>query len=176
MWITVTIALLISVAALAYVIWPFITNKVPPYHVENDELIELITRKDGLMAAIKDLEFDFQVGKISEEDYQRFDARLRRQAIAYMQQIEKISPEIAGMDASIEAEINRYRRTVNGHSKPTQAAPTAPKPAVVPAPDTVGAPGEKARYCTTCGEVLSPNHKFCANCGESVTPVAVSQN
>jgi hypothetical protein len=174
MWITVTIALLISVAALAYVIWPFITNKVPPYHVENDELIELITRKDGLMAAIKDLEFDFQVGKISEEDYQRFDARLRRQAIAYMQQIEKISPEIAGMDASIEAEINRYRRTVNGHATPTPATPT---PTVTPpALDTVGTSGEKARYCTTCGEVLSPSHKFCANCGESVAPVAVSQN
>lgn len=172
-WITVTIALLISVAALAYVIWPFLTSKVSPYHVENDELIELITRKDGLMAAIKDLEFDFQVGKISEEDYQRFDARLRRQAIAYMQQIEKISPEVAGMDASIEAEINRYRRTINGHGKPTQSAP---KPAMSPTPETVGHLSGSARYCTTCGEAVSPNHKFCANCGEPVASVAVSQN
>lgn len=172
-WITVTIALLISVAALTYVIWPFLTSKVAPYHVENDELTELITRKDGIMAAIKDLEFDYQVGKMSEEDYQRFDARLRRQAIAYMQQIEKLSPEIAGLDASIEAEINRYRRTVNGHNKTAQ---TAPKTAAAPVPDTVSHLGAATRYCTTCGEAVSSNHKFCANCGEPVASVAVSQN
>lgn len=170
-WITVSIALVLSLAALIFVIWPFLANKVAPYHVEDDELNELVVRKDGVMSAIKDLEFDHRVGKITDEDFQRFDARLRRQAVAYMQQIEKLSPEMAGMDASIEAEINRYRRTTNGHAKP---APTTEP--VVSTAVAMDLSAGKALYCTTCGEKLSPNHKFCANCGTPVAPVAVSQN
>ncbi|MEZ4835922.1 MAG: zinc-ribbon domain-containing protein [Caldilineaceae bacterium] len=73
------------------------------------------------------------------------------------------------MDASIEAEINRYRRTTNGHTTTAVAA----EPAILaPAEPSTG----KARYCTNCGEKLSSTHKFCATCGTPVTPVAVSQN
>ncbi len=173
-WITVTIALLLSLAALAYVIWPFFTSTVAPYHTEDDQLIELITRKDSVMAAIKDLDFDYRVGKISEEDFQRFDARLRRQAIAYIQQIEKLSPQIAGMDASLEAEISRYRRATNGHAK---APSTDGEPAMAEqSVSTVKVVSTaKARYCTTCGEQISDTHKFCANCGTPVEPVSVAQ-
>jgi hypothetical protein len=158
MWITIIIALLLSLAALLWVLWPLFSAKVKPYHTEDEDLIELIVRKDGIMVAIKDLEFDHQVGKISEEDYQRFDARLRRQAIAYMQQIEKRSPQIAKIEDALEAEISRQRRTLNGRNQP------APKPTTI-----TGTATTSLRFCTNCGESLSPNHKFCANCG---TPVS----
>lgn len=165
-WLTITIALVLSLAALAFVLWPLFSAKVKPYHTENDELTELLVRKEGIMAAIKDLEFDHQVGKVSEEDYQRFDARLRRQAIAYLQQIEKVAPQTVGLEDTLEAEIARQRRTANGKAKTVPPKVEAVKPVAISAPG--------ARFCTTCGEPLQPNHKFCANCGTPVASVPVS--
>lgn len=165
-WLTIAIALLLSLAALAFVLWPLFSAKVKPYHTENDELTELLVRKEGIMAAIKDLEFDHQIGKVNEEDYQRFDARLRRQAIAYMQQIEKVAPQTIGLEDALEAEIARQRRTANGNgtAKALPLKAETAKPVVASAPST-------SRFCTTCGEALSANHKFCANCGAPVASV-----
>lgn len=163
MWITLAIALLLSLAALGWVLWPLFSARVAPYHTENEEMLELIFRKDASLAAIKDLEFDYQVGKISEEDYQRFDARLRRQAIGYMQQIEKLSPEIANLEDALEAEIARQRRTSQRRTQPTLQVPAAQEQAAV-----------SVRFCTNCGEALSPTHKFCANCGTPVASMVVT--
>jgi hypothetical protein len=168
-WLTITIALLLSVAALAFVLWPLFSAKVKPYHTENDELAELLVRKEGIMAAIKDLEFDHRVGKVSEEDYQRFDARLRRQAIVYMQQIEKVAPETAGLEDALEAEIARQRHTANGKATSPAKVETA---RVVAATPTVSS----SRFCTTCGEPLLANHKFCANCGTPIASVPITSS
>jgi len=170
LWTTIFLAVLISAGAAAYVLWPLFSRTVSAPPVEDDQLTELLSRKDGLMIAIKDLEFDYQVGKLSEEDYQRFDARLRQQAISYMQQIDKLAPQTNQLDDSLEAEIARQRKTraasvaVNGKAAPVKmpvntAAPTAVAVAVPAGGEVV------ARFCTNCGQPLASGHKFCANCG-----------
>ena len=162
LWTTILIALLLSLAAMAYVVWPLVSARVEPYHDEDDRLTELINRKDAVLVAIKELEFDHQVGKISEEDYQRFDARLRRQAVGYMQQLENLAPQVASLDDLLEAEIARQRRTLNG-----KAAHAVVTPEQAELPPTVAV----SNFCTNCGRPLAPGHKFCGHCG---TPVASS--
>ena len=151
--------------------------------VEDDRLTELLGRKDAVLKAIKDLEFDYQVGKLSDEDYQLYDQRLRRQAVAVLQQIEQVAPQSNDMDAALEAEIAQRRRVLeSAHpavkpvpaavaaaaSMPAAAQPAAMAVAAVPAANgNVG--GSGARYCTNCGSRLETQHKFCANCG---TPAA----
>lgn len=159
-WTTLFLALLISAGAAVYVLWPLLSRAAPDVPIEDDRLTDLISRKDSVMVAIKDLEFDHQVGKLSEEDFERFNARLRQQAIGYLQQIDKLAPQSAQLDESLEVEIARLRKTrtapvaVNGKSAPV-AAPAVAVPA-----------GEApARFCTNCGQALAPQHKFCANCG-----------
>jgi hypothetical protein len=185
MWIALLIAFVLSLAALAFVVWPLIKPGPAPVMVVDDRLTELLGRKDAVLKAIKDLEFDYQVGKLSEEDFQIYDQRLRRQAVALLQQIEQVAPMSAGVDAALEAEIAQRRRVLEPASMATKAAPatvaasvampvTAPAPAMAVA---AGAPvangnmggGSAARFCTNCGRKLEAHHKFCANCG---TPIA----
>lgn len=160
LWTTLFFALLIAGGAAAYVLWPLLSRAAPDVPVEDDRLTDLLSRKDGVLVAIKDLEFDHQVGKLSEEDFQRFDARLRQQAIGYLQQIDKLAPQSAQLDEALEGEITRLRKTrttpasANGKTAPVTAT-AAPMPAAKPA----------ARFCTNCGQPLAPEHKFCANCG-----------
>jgi hypothetical protein len=167
LWTTLFVALLISAGAAAYVLWPLLSRTAPEVPAEDDQLTELLSRKDGVLTAIKDLEFDHQVGKLSEEDYQRFNFRLRQQAVGYLQQIDKLAPQSAQLDDALEVEIARQRKIRTGqvaaNGKGVVAA--APAAAVAPATVSVSTPEAAVRFCTACGQPLAPNHKFCANCG-----------
>lgn len=170
LWIAIVFAILISLAAAAYVVWPLVRPEPPPVVVEDDRLADLIARKDAVLAAIKDLEFDYQVGKLSDEDYERFNQRLRRQAIGLIQQIEQEAPESANLDAQLEAEIARQRKTRTTAAVPQAAAPVAAAASALVAASPAVAVAE-THYCTQCGQPVAATHKFCAHCG---TPVAAA--
>ena len=176
--VAAVVAGLLSFAAVAYVVWPLLRPGPAPVVVEDDRLTELVGRKDAALAAIKDLEFDYYTGKLSDEDYARLDQRLRRQAIGLIQQIEKLAPESAVMDERLEAEIARLRKTRNGAGEvtPQPSRPEAVQAAASPADVATAqkpqqpAPGgaETPRFCTECGQPLQPSYKFCAHCGAPV--------
>ncbi len=148
-WLTLLVAILLSATALAFVLWPLLRREPPPMLLENDRLTELLGRKDAVLQAIKDLEFDYQVGKVSEEDFHRFNQELRRQAIRLIQQIEHEAPQVASLDERLEAEIARLRRTRADGDTPASSPPP---------PST--------RYCTHCGQPLEASHRFCSHCGQ----------
>lgn len=162
LWITLLFALFVSLAALAYSVWPLVKPGPAPIMVEDDRMTELIGRKDAVLAAIKDLEFDYQTGKLSEEDYQRYDQRLRRQAIGLIQQIEKLAPESANLDKRLEAEIAAMRKT-RDRTAVQEREPEAELPQAKVAPA-----GSAAQFCTNCGQPVDSAHKFCANCGTAI--------
>jgi len=166
LWITLLSALLVSLLALAYVVLPLLTRQAPLLQVEDDRLTDLLARKDGALRAIKDLEFDHQVGKISGEDYERFNQRLSRQAIVLIQQLEKIAPESSALDTQIEAEIAQRRKALS---------PAATQRSATNGSSTNGSTNA-TRFCTECGAQLEANHKFCANCGAPVAKVETALN
>jgi hypothetical protein len=180
MWIALLIALVLALAALAYVVWPLLRPGPAPVMVEDDRLTELLGRKDAVMLAIKELEFDYHVGKLSEEDYQLYDGRLRRQAVGLLQQIEQMAPMSAQLDTTLEAEIASRRRVAEPAMTGTRQ-PAAPALVVAGAPPAarvataavtgtapINGNGVKPRFCTNCGNAVDANHKFCANCGAPI--------
>lgn len=162
LWLTLILALLISLAALFYVIGPLVAKQPPLLQVEDERLTDLLARKDRAVRAIKELEFDHQVGKIDAEDYQRLNQRLSRQAITLIQQVEQITPASATLDEQLEAEIAQRRQ-----AKPPTTSTISAKPVNLPAT----AAATVTRFCTECGARIDTNFKFCANCG---TPVAMT--
>jgi hypothetical protein len=101
--------------------------------------------RTAVYAAIRDLEDDFETGKVSEEDHELMLGELRAHAAELLRQ-------------------ERDRR----ESKPAAttaltetAATTAPTAATAVATVT-------AIFCTSCGARLSENARFCAQCGGPV--------
>lgn len=178
LWVTVVLAALISLLAIFFAISPLLQPGRASTLLEDDKLVELLGRKDSALQAIKDLEFDYRVGKISQEDYQRLDQRLRRQAIGLMQQIEKLAPTSASLDEELESIIAQFRQTV---MTPTTVTSTTVTPASnralsgetrassAAAPTPVIDTTHAGRFCTECGKPVAVEHKFCAYCG---TPIA----
>jgi hypothetical protein len=165
LWLTVLIAALISLFAIYFAVSPLLQPGRASLVLDDDKLAGLLGRKDAILQAIKDLEFDYRVGKMSEEDYQRLDQRLRRQAIGLMQQIEKLAPASASLDEQLESIIAQFRQT-SGPSVPTVSTP-----ANGDAPVSISIPAEShpTPFCTHCGKPVEAGHNFCAYCG---TPVA----
>jgi zinc-ribbon domain len=175
LWLPVTLAALISLVAIYFAVSPLLQPGPAAPLLDDDKLVELLERKDAVLQAIKALEFDYRVGKISHEDYQRLDQRLRRQAIGLIQQIEKVAPESASLDEQLESIIAQFRQTSSAPAPVAAPAVKTAAPATLPAP--TAAPSAEpsaeltvdARFCTECGKPTAANHKFCAHCG---TPIA----
>lgn len=127
-WLTLALALLIGLAAVAYVIWPLVGEADDEPVAEDDPLTVLLARKEAVLQAIRDLEFDYRVGKIGEEDYIRFNQSLRRQAVAILQQMERYVPSAADTEDTLEAEIARRRKLAAQDATAVQAPPP-PQPA-----------------------------------------------
>ncbi|MCB9115389.1 MAG: zinc ribbon domain-containing protein [Caldilinea sp.] len=185
LWTGILIALLLSVVAIVAVVWPLLKKGPTPVLVEDDRLTELLLRKEQVLVQIKELEFDYRVGKLDEEDYQRFDERLRRQAVGLIQQIEQVAPESAGLDATLESEIQKRRMVKPEESTPAPAVDAgieaeiasrrrvAAATPVQPAAAN-GAAEDAPRFCTECGSRVAAQHKFCASCGAPLAELATT--
>jgi len=91
------------------------------------------------LRAIKELEFDRAMGKLSESDWQEMSGRLRARAARLMRQLDAG----AGYREQIEREVAKRL----GASASTDAdAPIA-------------------RFCAACGTSRDADAKFCKNCG-----------
>jgi hypothetical protein len=111
-----------------------------------------------VLRALKDLEFDRSMGKVSQKDFDDMAARLRGRALSLMKQLDE---DGTGYRSLIERELTA-RVTARG------AMPEA-APASVVAP----APAAMAGVCA-CGTANDPDARFCKQCGSKLSDAPVS--
>jgi len=56
---------------------------------EGDEYHNLLYAKDAALLAIKELDFDYDTGKVGEEDYKQIKKRFEAEAVAILKRIDK---------------------------------------------------------------------------------------
>jgi hypothetical protein len=124
----------------------------------------LATQKEALLVHIQALDFDFETGKIPEQDYRDQRAELVGEATAVLQQLDAL-PEVslddfpahaAGRsteDAEIEAAIARRRQRRSAGAVTATAAGN-------------GTGNGRGRFCPACGKPTDLDDKFCAHCGQ----------
>jgi hypothetical protein len=62
---------------------------------EDARVAELESRKEAKYREIRDTELDHAAGKLSDEDYRRQDAELRRDAVEILKQLDEVKGEEA---------------------------------------------------------------------------------
>lgn len=162
--ISLIVVLIVAVVAFIYVAEPLRKPATTLRADEDDELADLIQRKDAVMRSIKEVEFDYQTGKLSEEDFDAYDQRMRQQAISLIRQIEKRSPEVAGLDAELEIMIASRRKTKI--TTPSTVNGTTPAPAVQA--EKASSQDSDIIFCHECGTKAKTTDKFCAQCGTAL--------
>jgi hypothetical protein len=121
--------------------------------------------KTLVLRAIKELEFDRAMGKVSEADCQEMTARLRARAMRLIAQLDEGA---AGYRLVIEQELQARGGARPGGGAPSAAAALEPGGgAEAPPREESGSPNE----CARCGSANDADAQFCKRCG---TRLAVS--
>jgi hypothetical protein len=88
----IVIALVFVVALAVFVVAPIYRRDSgdEPAAGEDPERADLEARKESLYRQIRDAELDREQGKLSQPDWERVDAELRRDAIAVLKSIDSL--------------------------------------------------------------------------------------
>ena len=124
-----------------------------------------------VMRSIKELEFDFAMGKVGQADFDEMIGRLRSRAIGLMRELDAGG----GYQTAIEEELRsrlvsqKRREADSAVSDSPIAVPESPLArGFSPATDSP-APDSSAANCE-CGVVNDADAKFCKNCGTRLVP------
>ncbi len=121
--------------------------------------------KDAALAAVRDLDFDFRTGKITEADY----APLRQQLLAAAAQAAAAQAAPAPeMDDNIEAAVRAARQARRGEGRPASACPECQRPVRPGDQFCHGCGAALARHCRACGAPARAVDRFCARCGAAL--------
>ncbi len=175
----IILAILLSFVALLAVAYPVIaaTRTAQPSAVSAAEsLDELLAQRDASFQALRELNFDHSVGKITDEDFVAFEAHLKQTAANSLRALDQWE---AGADDELERTLEeavRARRealAAGGFACPSCGRPAAATDqfcaacgaSLAPVPAPSAPPG----VCPNCGRPLDPGDRFCAGCGQQVT-------
>jgi hypothetical protein len=106
------------------------------------------------LRALKDLEFDRSMGKVSQADFEEMAGRLRSRALALMKQLDE---DGSGYRILIERELSARLAAKSAGAAPAAAVPVEEVPVVEPEAAVAG-------VCV-CGTVNDPDAVFCKRCG-----------
>jgi hypothetical protein len=98
------------------------------------------------LRALKELEFDRAMGKLSDADWQEMSGRLRARATGLIRQLDAG----AGYREQIERDLAKRLAEAPGPSDQSRATPIA------------------GNFCTECGTKNEADAKFCKNCGHKL--------
>ncbi|HEX9618107.1 MAG TPA: zinc ribbon domain-containing protein [Anaerolineales bacterium] len=170
------IGIAILVVAVPYVMNPLVNErKKQPVKATPPKKDGKGGQKDAL-AAIRDLDFDFQTGKVTREDYETLRAQLVLKAAEYLQMKQQEEEKI---DAMIRARLQQVKASVKcekcgGEIRPQDLfCPTCG----VPVKNQAGSEEPVVKInCPGCGKSIKEGDLFCTGCGTRLKEQSTSGN
>lgn len=162
-------AILIGIAILAIAV-PYVMD--PLVNERKKQTVKAASLKmDGkdqqkqALAAIRDLDFDFQIGKVNQEDYETLRGRLVLEAAEVLQMRRQ---EDEKLEAMIRARLQQVKPSVEcekcgGGIRPQDLFCPA---CGVPVKNQAGSEEPAAQVtCPSCGKGVKEGDFFCTGCG-----------
>ena len=137
------LAIVFVIAALFFTL--FVRTKDVPEPLPVSPIQHLDDRKQAIYENLRDLQFEYRLGKLSDQDYQ--------------QTMQALQKELALVLAETEETVKRLGLAP---SRVTSKTP-APKPAAA-RPARV----ESGTICPHCGASFSQALKYCGECGRAI--------
>ncbi len=142
---------LILVACAAFIAYPLFVQARGDdavFMFAGDPILEnLVVQRDAAYTAIKDLENDHAMGKLSDADYKSLRAKYESKAVAILQEIDSLRASKTASQPVSDDTIERQVQRLRGGARRTR--------------------------CPQCGTRAAPNDRFCAKCGAAIARTAV---
>lgn len=158
------IAIIISI----FIVIPFFNKKTSVYFFDEDQYSKentltdkwksLTSQKESLYSALKDIEFDYGLGKLSKDDYEELKKTYKVKASTILKQLDDIgkNPNVASLEEEVEKEISAIRKLKKERNE-----------------NRIGydineeTTQEIKLNCAECGKEYSHQDKFCSQCGHN---------
>jgi len=170
-------ALIVIITALVaiYISLPFFLSKgnqgKGEFDPENkfeeaavDKLSALNNQKENLFTAIKEIEFDYGLGKLSKEDFDELNSKYKIQAASVLKEIDSLEPQYVKQDMSsdIEQEIMSYRKS--GGTNQNIEIELEKEISMFRSSQSASV----TNNCSKCGAPYNLDDMFCSKCGEKL--------
>ncbi len=133
----------LATLAVIYVLMPLFKEPKGNLEVEllaETELDRLLNRKAVVYSNLKDLEFEYKMGRLGDSDFRRLEAGFKSEAAEILHKLDYLGVE-NDLDETIEQAIAARKTKIAPVQKGTAAK------------------------CPSCGSTLAPGKRFCADCG-----------
>ncbi len=160
-------------------------SAAPARSSEQERLAELLAQRDAAFQALRELNFDHRVGKITDEDFTAFEANLKQNAAEALRALDRWEAESDDdLDAAMERAIKARKAVAKGQPAAVsdgRKCPKCGKPATasdkfcgkcgapLAAAKPVSVPAAVGLFCPKCGEPHQAGDRFCAKCGQTLS-------
>ena len=136
---------------------------------EEHEVSSLMAERDRMINALQELDFDFKLGKVPEEDYPAQRAELLQKGADILRKLDELRPASAS-DTNAEARLEKAvaARRADAAAPAAQAAISDDDIESMLAARRKQRKDKSAGFCPRCGQAVLVSDRFCPSCGKSL--------
>ena len=109
---------------------------------DETELDRLLDRKSVIYRSLKDLNFEYAMGRLTDADFRRLEADYKNDAALLLEKLDQLG-DSKDLDNAIEKNIAARKAALFATG-----------------------PDRKTGSCPSCGAEIVPGKKYCADCGK----------
>ena len=160
--VSIFLALGITVFVALYLYAPLLDGRARRVTAEEHELSTLLAERERTLSALQELDFDYKLGKVPEEDYPTQRANLLQKGAAILKRLDELTPQTSHSikDADIERAIASCRRKISASSLTDDDIES------LVVNRRKGRKTKTAGFCPKCGKAVLESDKFCPACGK----------
>jgi len=160
---SLTVLILVGI----YLYAPFMERRARRVTAEEHELSTLMAERDRVINSLQELDFDFRLGKIPEEDYPTQRTSLLQKGADILRKIDSLAPQSVSTQDT-EARLERAIAARRADASTTNPEVSDDDLESMISSRRKGRKDKSAGFCPKCGKPVMVNDRFCPSCGKSL--------
>src|SRR5215211_2350902 len=161
-----SLAVLILVGMYLYA--PFMERRARRVTEEEHELSALMAERDRVINALQELDFDFKLGKIPEDDYPVQRSTLLQKGADILRKIDSLAPQATSAQDT-EARLERAIAARRADASLARVEVSEDDLESMISTRRKSRSNKSAGFCPKCGKPVMVTDRFCPSCGKSLS-------
>ena len=161
-----SLAVLLLVGIYLYA--PFMERRARRVTEEEHELSALMAERDRVINSLQELDFDFKLGTIPEEDYPAQRTGLLQKGADILRKIDSFAPQTVSAQDT-EARLERAIAARRADAAVARVEVSDDDLESMISSRRKKRPNKSAGFCPKCGKPVMVTDRFCPSCGKSLS-------